>query len=115
MVLLTIYRRTRVKSGIFGQTAKFGQPPCLFHSLIIGIKNKSTQQTVEILMRRLRAVSSGFPLFANVCPNLPDVRSYPTLPYGTFDLMFTLDMWDTIPSDKRELHVIIAQSRSSFI
>ena len=26
------------------------------------------------------AVSSGFPLFANVCPNLPDVRSYPTLP-----------------------------------
>ena len=31
-------------------------------------------------MRRLRAVSSGFPLFANVCPNLPDVRSNPTLP-----------------------------------
>ena len=28
----------RVKSGIFGQTAKFGQPPCLFHSSIIGIK-----------------------------------------------------------------------------
>ena len=26
-------------------------------------------------MRRL--VSSGFPLFANVCPDLPDVRSYP--------------------------------------
>ena len=31
---------TRVKSGIFGQTAKFGQPPCLFHSSIIRIKNK---------------------------------------------------------------------------
>ena len=30
----------RVKSGIFGQTAKFGQPPCLIHSSIIGIKNK---------------------------------------------------------------------------
>ena len=29
----------------------------------------------------LRADSSGFPLFTNVCPNLPDVRSYPTLPY----------------------------------
>ena len=29
---------TRVKSGIFGQTAKFGQPPCLFHSSVIGIK-----------------------------------------------------------------------------
>ena len=30
----------RVKSGIFGHTAKFGQPPCLFHSSSIGIKNK---------------------------------------------------------------------------
>ena len=30
---------SRVKSGIFGQTAKFGQPSCLFHSSIIGIKN----------------------------------------------------------------------------
>ena len=29
---------SRVKSGIFGQTAKFGQPTCLFHSSIIGIK-----------------------------------------------------------------------------
>ena len=26
------------------------------------------------------AVSSGFTLFANVCPNLPDVRIYPTSP-----------------------------------
>ena len=43
----------RVKSGIFGQTAKFGQPPCLFHSSIIGIKNKLTKETVKILMRRL--------------------------------------------------------------
>ena len=43
----------REKSGIFGQTAKFGQPPCLFHSSIIGIKNKLTKQTVKILMRRL--------------------------------------------------------------
>ena len=30
-------KQCRVKSGIFGQTAKFGQPPCLFHSSIIGI------------------------------------------------------------------------------
>ena len=69
-----LYISTRVKSGIFGQTAKSGQPPCLFHSSVIGIKNKLTKQTVKILMRRLlrRAVSSGFPLFANVCPNLPD-------------------------------------------
>ena len=41
---------TRVK---FGQSAKFGQRPCLFHILIIGIKNKLTKQTVKILMRRL--------------------------------------------------------------
>ena len=43
----------RVKSGIFGQTAKFGKPPCLFHSSVTGIKNKLTKQTVKILMRRL--------------------------------------------------------------
>ena len=72
---------SRVKSGIFGQTAKLGQPPCFFHSSVIGIKNKLTKQLLKILMRQLiRAVSSGFPLFASVCPNLPDVRIYPTLP-----------------------------------
>ena len=43
----------RVKLGIFGQTAKFGQQHCLFHISNIGIKNKSTKQTVKILMRRL--------------------------------------------------------------
>ena len=43
----------RVKSGIFGQTAKFGQLPCLFHVSNIGIKNKSIKQTVKILMRWL--------------------------------------------------------------
>ena len=33
-------------------------------------------------MRRLiRSRLIWIPLFANVCPNLPDVRSYPTLPY----------------------------------
>ena len=29
--LLTFCAGDRVKSGIFGQTAKFGQRPCLFH------------------------------------------------------------------------------------
>ena len=43
----------RVKSGIFGQTAKSGQRPCLFHISNIGIKNKIIQQTVKILTRRL--------------------------------------------------------------
>ena len=47
------YETFRVKSGVFGQTAKFGQTPLLFHSSIIGIKNKLSKQTVEILMRRL--------------------------------------------------------------
>ena len=32
----------RVKSGMFGQTAKLGQRSCLFHTSIIGIKNKLT-------------------------------------------------------------------------
>ena len=41
----------RVKSGKFGRSAKFGQRPCLFHILIIGIKNKLTKQTVKIHMR----------------------------------------------------------------
>ena len=39
--------KDRVKSGMFGQTVKFGQQPCLFHISIIGIKNKLTKQTVE--------------------------------------------------------------------
>ena len=43
----------RVKLGIFEQTARFGQRPCLFHISNIGIKNKLTKQTVKILMRRL--------------------------------------------------------------
>ena len=67
--------RNRVKSGKFGLSAKFGLRPCLFHVVIIEIKYKLTKQTVEILKR------SGFPLFANICPNLPHVRSYLTLPY----------------------------------
>ena len=74
----------RVKSGIFGQTAIFGQRPCLFHISNDGIKNKLTKRTVKILMRRLirsRLMTSEFTLLANVCPNLPDVRIYPTLPY----------------------------------
>ena len=43
----------RVNSAIFGRTAKFGQPPSLYHNSVIEIKTKLTQQTVKILMRRL--------------------------------------------------------------
>ena len=69
----------RVKSGIFGQTVKFGQQLCLFHSSVIGINNKLTKQTVKILMRRL--VRSRLIWMFTVCkcvseftwcPNLPD-------------------------------------------
>ena len=38
--LVDVSELARVKSGIFGQTAKFGQRPCLFHISNIGIKNK---------------------------------------------------------------------------
>ena len=58
------------KSGIFGQTAKFGQPPFLFHSSIIEIRNKLTKQTVKILMRRLTV--------CKCVSELNDVRIYPT-------------------------------------
>ena len=44
---------TRVKLGIFGQTAKFEKRPCLIHISNIGMKNELTKQTVKILMRRL--------------------------------------------------------------
>ena len=69
----------RLKPGIFRQTAKFGQRPCLFNILNIGIKNKLTKQTVKILKRRL--IRSRLILIYTVCkcvseftwcPNLPD-------------------------------------------
>ena len=37
-VVFLLCNLTRVKSGKFGRSAKFGQRPCLFHILIIGIK-----------------------------------------------------------------------------
>ena len=46
----------RVKLGIFGQTAKFGQRPCLFHISNIGIKYKLTKQTVKILILDLHCL-----------------------------------------------------------
>ena len=51
--LLSYQNSTRVKSGIFGQTTKFGQRPRLFHISNIGRKNNLNKQTVKILMRRL--------------------------------------------------------------
>ena len=72
---LNVLGSNRVKSVIFGQTAKFGQRPCLFHISNIGIKNKLTKQTVKILTAHL-----NLHCLQSVCPNLPDVRIYSTLP-----------------------------------
>ena len=43
----------RVKSGKFGRSTKFGQRPCFFHILIIGIIKINSAKKVKILMRRL--------------------------------------------------------------
>ena len=64
----------RVKSGYFGQTAKFGQRPCSFHISNIGIKNKLTKQAVKILMRLIRSRYLDLHCL-QMC-----VRIYPTLP-----------------------------------
>ena len=47
----------RVKSCKFWRSATFGLRACLFHILIIGIKNKLTKQTVKLLMRGLTWIS----------------------------------------------------------
>ena len=69
----------RVKSDKFGLSDKFGQRSCLFHILIIGIKNKLTKQTVKIQMRLLIKscliwISSFCKCMSEftVCPKLPD-------------------------------------------
>ena len=41
------FHEHRVKSDMFGQTAKVGQPLCLFHGSIIGIKIKLTLANSE--------------------------------------------------------------------
>ena len=38
----------------------------------------------------IRADSSGFPLFANVCPYLPDVGSYLTLPNNYRNILYII-------------------------
>ena len=67
---------SRVKSGIFEQTAKFGQPPSLYHSSIIEIENKLTKQTVKILMDRLIWIST---VWCKCVSELTWCRIYPTL------------------------------------
>ena len=85
----------RVKSGIFGQTAKFGQRPCLFHISNIGIKNKLTTQTVKILMRRL--IRSRLFLINIVCKYVSEfylmsefTRLYPILLYFVLGPRFVI-------------------------
>ena len=61
----------RVKSGIFRQSAKFGQRSCLLYTSIIGMKNKITKQTVKILMRRL--IRSRRIWISTVCKCVPEL------------------------------------------
>ena len=62
--------------GKFRRSAKFWQRPCLFHILIIWIKNKLTKQTVKILMIRSRLIwiSTVCKCMSEFtwCPKLPD-------------------------------------------
>ena len=57
MEFLATIIRNRVKSGIFGQTAKFGKRLCLFHISNIRIKNRLTKQRVKIMCVRIYLMS----------------------------------------------------------
>ena len=72
------------KVRLLRTSGKFGQRPCLFHIIIIGIKNKLTKQTVEIQVRRLMQIHLDFHCFQMYVQKLPDVRSYLTLPYHNY-------------------------------
>ena len=69
--------------GIWVKSGKFGRSAILFfHILINGIKYKSTNQSVKILLRRL--IRSPLIWISTVCkcsPNLSEVKSYMNLPY----------------------------------
>ena len=63
-----------VKSGKFGQSAKFGLRHCFFIFLIIGIIIKLTKQTVNLLMRCLIWMFTVCKCMSEFtrCPKLPD-------------------------------------------
>ena len=63
------------------KTAKYGQPLCLFHGSIIGIKTKLTKQTVKIRPIWISTVCKRVSEFA-WCPGLPD-----------FTLVIALSVW----------------------
>ena len=71
---------------MFGQTATFRQRSCLFHTSIIGIKNKLTKQTVKILMRRL--IRSRLMWISTVCKCMSEFTWCPKLP--DFTLLFSV-------------------------
>ena len=62
----------RVKSGIFRQSAKFGQRSCLLYTSIIGMKNKITKQTVKIILMR-RLIRSRRIWISTVCKCVPEL------------------------------------------
>ena len=77
----------RVKSGIFGQTAKFGQRSCLFHISNIEINNKLTNQTEKILIRRL--IRSRLTWIYTVCKCVSEFTRCQKLP--DFTLIFAAE------------------------
>ena len=82
----------RTVSGIFGQTAIFGQRPCLFRISNIGMKNKINKQTVKILMRRL--IWSRLIGIYTVCKCVSDFTWCPNLP--NFSLLTCTEHLPTI-------------------
>ena len=69
---------TRVKSGKFGQSSKFGQRPYFFHFWIFGINIKLNKQTVKILMRRL--IKSRLIWIVTVCKCMSEFTCCPKFP-----------------------------------
>ena len=109
----TIYMKNysilvRVKSGIFGQTAKFRQRPCLFHISNIGINNKLTKQTVKTLMRRL--IRSRLIWIYTVCKCVSEFTRCQKLP--DFTLIFAAEQ--TVDAIARHSVVKWTDARKSF-
>ena len=78
--------------GKFGRSAKFGQRPCSFQILIIGINHKITKQTVKILMRRL--IRSRPIWMSTVCKCISEYTRCPKLPDLT--LWFKTEQCSTV-------------------
>ena len=93
---------TRVKSGKFGQSSKFGQRPWFFHFWMNGIKIKLIKQTVKILMRRL--IKSRIISIFNVCKCMSEFTLCQKLPDFTLvssaDNLKSDQAWHNVQPEK---------------